>query len=143
MDTASPPLISEAPRGWTNCLWAKTDASGPEHYHPLILHLLDVACCADAVLLREPTSTRERMGAILGMDWEEARPWILLIIACHDLGKACPSFQNKCPAGRARLESAGFRFPPGLELSIVSAEGTPPFPRWAIGTTLPAFRLGA
>lgn len=29
------------------------------------------------------------------MEWDEARPWLLLVIACHDLGKACPGFQCK------------------------------------------------
>ena len=35
------------------------------------------------------------MGAILGLEWEQAGPSILLLVACHDLGKACPSFQAK------------------------------------------------
>ena len=35
------------------------------------------------------------MAATLGLTWSEGRPWILLLIACHDLGKACPSFQAK------------------------------------------------
>lgn len=80
--------------------WGKTSKlMGPifRRWHPLILHMLDVAACADAVLEREPSSTRKRMGAILGMTWEEARPWLLLVIACHDLGKACPGFQCKWP----------------------------------------------
>ena len=57
--------------------------------------MLDVAACADAILAREPESTRRRMTECLGMGWEDARPWLLLIIACHDLGKACPGFQCK------------------------------------------------
>jgi CRISPR-associated endonuclease/helicase Cas3 len=57
--------------------------------------MLDVAASADAILAREPESTRNRMAAILGMEWEDARAWILLVIACHDLGKACPGFQCK------------------------------------------------
>jgi len=57
--------------------------------------MLDVAASADTLLAREPESTRKRMAAILGMEWVEARSWLLLIIACHDLGKACPGFQCK------------------------------------------------
>lgn len=76
-------------------IWAKTSRNGDEGWHPLILHMLDVAASADAILLREPEATRKRMAAILGMEWEDARPWLLLIIACHDLGKACPGFQCK------------------------------------------------
>ena len=57
--------------------------------------MLDVAVCADAIMDREPESTRKRMGEILGMEWDKARLWILLAVACHDLGKACPGFQCK------------------------------------------------
>src|SRR3989338_9554797 len=35
------------------------------------------------------------MAGILGMEWEDTHAWLLLIIACHDLGKACPGFQCK------------------------------------------------
>lgn len=37
------------------------------------------------------------MGEILGMRWKDASAWILLVVACHDLGKACPGFQCKWP----------------------------------------------
>ncbi len=76
-------------------LWAKTSKEGDGRWHPLILHMLDVAASAEAVLAREPESTRKRMAAILGMQWEDASPWLLLVVACHDLGKACPGFQCK------------------------------------------------
>jgi len=74
-------------------LWAKTSRDNDDRWHPLILHMLDVAASAEAILAREPESTRTRMAAILGLDWEQARPWLLLLVACHDLGKACPGFQ--------------------------------------------------
>lgn len=76
-------------------LWAKTSRDGTGRWHPLILHMLDVAACADAILAREPESTRKRMAAILGLEWEEARAWLLFLVGCHDLGKACPGFQCK------------------------------------------------
>ncbi len=57
--------------------------------------MLDVAASADAILAREPASTRNRLAATLEMSWVDARPWLLLLIACHDLGKACPGFQCK------------------------------------------------
>jgi CRISPR-associated endonuclease/helicase Cas3 len=76
-------------------LWAKTGKDGDARWHPLILHLLDVAASADAILAREPESTRSRMAECLEMAWVDARPWLLLVIACHDLGKACPGFQCK------------------------------------------------
>lgn len=89
-------------------LWAKTAPGGEPAWHPLILHLLDVAASADAILEREPESTRARIADILGLDWVDARPWLLLVVACHDLGKACPGFQSKWPQ---LLPSTGLRLP--------------------------------
>lgn len=93
-------VVDEGHVGWMMdkalaSLWAKTTKSGESRWHPLILHMLDVAASADAILAREPRLTRGRMAAILGMEWEDARAWLLLVIACHDLGKACPGFQCK------------------------------------------------
>ena len=76
-------------------LWAKTTKNNDVMWHPLILHMLDVAASVDAILAREPGTTRIRMAEILGIEWEDARPWLLLVMACHDLGKACPGFQCK------------------------------------------------
>ena len=76
-------------------LWAKTSKTEDGAWHPLVLHLLDVAASADAILSREPEATRKRMAAILGMEWEGTRAWLLLVVACHDLGKASPGFQCK------------------------------------------------
>lgn len=76
-------------------LWAKTDKKDGARWHPLILHLLDVAASTEAILMREPEATRMWMANCFGMSWEDARPWFLLLISCHDLGKACPGFQCK------------------------------------------------
>jgi len=76
-------------------LWAKTSKDGDDRWHPLILHMLDVAASANVILTREPEATRQRMAAILGMTWDDGRAWLLLLVACHDLGKACPGFQCK------------------------------------------------
>ncbi|WP_197490310.1 CRISPR-associated helicase Cas3' [Halothiobacillus diazotrophicus] len=76
-------------------LWAKTRDIGTDAWHPLLLHLLDVAACADGIMAREPQGTRDRLAAALGLDWVDAQPWLLLLIACHDLGKGCPGFQCK------------------------------------------------
>lgn len=104
-------------------LWAKTSRDGGERWHPLILHMLDVAACAEAILAREPESTRTRMAAILGLKWEQARPWLLFLIACHDLGKACPGFQCKwrnlsgLDAGRSPNTDINHAFVSQIELS--------------------------
>jgi CRISPR-associated endonuclease/helicase Cas3 len=89
-------------------LWAKTGKDGDANWHPLILHMLDVAVSADAILAREPESTRKRIAEILGLEWKDAHAWILLVIACHDLGKACPGFQSKWPD---LLASTGMHLP--------------------------------
>ncbi len=47
-------------------LWAKTHQEGTPAWHPLTLHMLDVAAAAEAILAREPEQTRNRMAAILG-----------------------------------------------------------------------------
>ena len=101
--------------------WAKTSPypGVPERWHPLLLHLLDVAAVADVVLEREPATTRNRLAEVLGLRWSDARPWLLLLIGCHDLGKASPSFQSRWmgsmvdvdlpwPRSRARSVSHGF-----------------------------------
>lgn len=93
-------------------LWAKTGKDEDARWHPLILHMLDVAASADAILAREPESTRSRMAACLGMEWVDARPWLLLVIACHDLGKACPGFQCKW------LDMTGLRTTPSPNTEI-------------------------
>lgn len=81
-------------------IWAKTDDRG-KGWHPLILHMIDVAASVDAILSREPESTRKRIAECFGMAWENARPWLLVLSACHDLGKACPGFQCKWPEAPA------------------------------------------
>jgi CRISPR-associated endonuclease/helicase Cas3 len=78
-------------------LWAKSSKDVSSEWHPLILHMLDVAASVEAVLSYEPESTSTRIAACLGMEWEDSRPWLLLVTACHDLGKACPGFQCKRP----------------------------------------------
>ena len=76
-------------------IWAKSSTTEEGRWHPLILHMLDVAAAADAIIAREPSTTRERLADVVGLDWGGARPWLLLLVACHDLGKACPGFQCK------------------------------------------------
>lgn len=96
-------------------LWAKPARGANPNWHPLVLHLLDVAASADAILALEPESTRTRMGQVFGLSWEDTRPWILLVIACHDLGKACPSFQKKWPS---LLPTTGLRLPRGTNTNV-------------------------
>lgn len=97
-------------------IWAKTSKNDDKGWHPLILHVLDVAASADAILAREPETTRNRIAEVLGLEWEDARAWILLVVACHDLGKASPGFQCKWPE---LLASTGLQIPrsPNTEIN--------------------------
>lgn len=95
-------------------LWAKTPAREAAGFHPLLLHMLDVAACVEAILLREPQAGRERLGLALGLDWDLARPWLLVLTACHDLGKASPRFQAKWTGAEDRLRNWEL-LPPGLD----------------------------
>ena len=95
--------------------WAKTSENG---WHPLMLHMLDVAVVSDAVLAREPESTRNRFAALLGLPWNEAKPWLLFIIACHDLGKACPGFQLKQDLGKQLISEMNLALRPGIDTQI-------------------------
>ncbi|HNX77247.1 MAG TPA: CRISPR-associated helicase Cas3' [Candidatus Rifleibacterium sp.] len=89
-------------------LWGKT---GPdENWHPLLLHMVDVAAVADAILEREPQATRQMLANSFGLPWSDARPFLLQIIACHDLGKACPAFQIKWDQAKPILEKCDLRF---------------------------------
>ena len=68
-----PEVLAVTPPTW-GYLWAKTDREDETRWHPLILHLLDVAASADAILEREPESTRRRMAEVFGLEWPDARP---------------------------------------------------------------------
>lgn len=106
------------------CLWAKTRSENEDAFHPLLLHLLDVAACADAILVREPESTRNRLASILGLPWEEARPWLLLLIAAHDLGKASPKFQVKWGKAKEVLEALGLPLLPSVDTRFAHGTAT-------------------
>ncbi len=74
-----------------------------------------MAASADAILAREPESTRNRLASILGLPWEQARPWLLLLVAAHDLGKASPRFQAKWKKAKETLEAVGLPLPPNVD----------------------------
>ncbi|MBV9852109.1 MAG: CRISPR-associated helicase Cas3' [Armatimonadetes bacterium] len=75
-------------------LWAKSDP-----YHPLWCHLLDVAAVCEALL--------PRFGGVEGLP----TPWLLYLVALHDIGKADAEFQNKDPQQAQRLAALGLTLP--------------------------------
>ncbi len=97
--------LSEAARS----LWGKSNRErNDDLWHPLVHHMLDVAACAEAILEREPASTRKLYAQDLGFtSYEEAKPWLLSLISLHDLGKASPTFQSLWDEGAARVKQYG------------------------------------
>lgn len=81
--------------------WAKTsdDPLRPDAYHPLICHMIDVACVAlemwNGVLAN---ATKARLGQALGYDPDNKKAiqaagiFIAFIAGLHDLGKCSPPF---------------------------------------------------
>ncbi|MEZ5852082.1 MAG: CRISPR-associated helicase Cas3' [Hyphomicrobiaceae bacterium] len=78
------------------CFWGK--AGGPRQgeptWHPLVCHCLDVAASADA-LLEVHTRRLAAIAALLGTSPNNARRFIVSLIALHDAGKFMRDFQAK------------------------------------------------
>jgi len=85
--------------------------------------MLDVAACAEELLVSVRHPRLESLARTLGLTPEQALPWLLLFVALHDLGKATPSFQAKDAGAKARLAELGYDFPdthePHGEMSTV------------------------
>jgi CRISPR-associated endonuclease/helicase Cas3 len=80
--------------------------------------MLDVAVTVEAILTREPESTRHRLASLFGLPWVQAKPWIQLVTSCHDLGKACPGFQLMWDPARTLISSMGLGIRPGTDTNI-------------------------
>jgi CRISPR-associated endonuclease/helicase Cas3 len=78
--------------------WGKARAE-PEwvvFWHPIAHHLLDVAAVAGAVLLVRPR-TLQRAARLLTLPEDDARNFLIALIALHDIGKFAPAFEMKAP----------------------------------------------
>ena len=85
-------------------LWAKTGAS-PDQWHALPYHLIDVACCAEALWDSFPASRRRTVAEWLGTNEMTARSTVAFLAGSHDVGKANPFFQAKAVEHRSRLSA--------------------------------------
>ncbi len=101
-------------------LWAKLGSNAwPNEFHPLICHLIDVACIAEQLwenVLRP--RLRNWICERLGLDAYAAKAWLSFWVGAHDIGKACPGFQVRGDDVRMTdlhrvLNAGGFNFPPG------------------------------
>lgn len=101
------------PRAWQ--LWGKADPAragqGRPDWHPLLCHVLDVVACAERLLVHVREDRWRALAAPLGLNKEEALPWLLFFVALHDLGKATPPFQIKVESRRDALVLLGLDFP--------------------------------
>src|SRR5579872_6503050 len=89
-------------------LWGKTDRKSketPPPYHPLLFHMLDVAHVARLMWDRclSPAARRDIKVALDIPDDTLAGLAVSLLAGLHDLGKACPAFQQQVPSLFTRL----------------------------------------
>lgn len=86
-------------------------------WSPLLAHLLDVCAVAEELFEREPPTLRERFASMLGLPWDAAKRWILILIAAHDIGKASSDFQRKWKGAPALISKINLRFAQNLDTS--------------------------
>lgn len=104
-------------------LWAKTSRDGTRT-HPLICHMIDVAAVTQALWDGAfPAGLHRRFCQALDIGPNTARTWLAFAAGLHDLGKACPAFQEKHVPSRDALLAAGFRFE-GRPVVIRAPHGT-------------------
>lgn len=77
--------------------WGKAggDRPGEPAWHPLPYHSLDVAAAADALLSHNPRKLNV-IATLLGTDPQNARRFVVCLVALHDVGKFSVHFQAKC-----------------------------------------------
>lgn len=89
-------------------LWAK---SGDPHGHGLLAHMLDVSMAVEALLSREPLTTRQWAAQAFGLPESDVVRWLAALVGLHDFGKAIPGFQAKWEPGWQRLLACGMQVP--------------------------------
>jgi len=75
--------------------WGKADEKyvGPQTWHPLAYHSLDVAACGQELLRQQP-AWLENLSRLTGIDVRILEPWLIFLLAVHDLGKFSTGFQS-------------------------------------------------
>lgn len=84
--------------------WGKADPNypGAQKWHPLAYHSLDVTACGQELLRQQP-AWLENLSRLAGIDVRILEPWVVFLLAVHDLGKFSNGFQSlpRNPFGRA------------------------------------------
>lgn len=80
----------------------------PDHWHPLICHMLDVAAVALAMWDTTLGARSQRLICEgLGLDRAQAGTWVAFIAGCHDIGKCSRNFQGMLDGWEERLAATG------------------------------------
>lgn len=89
-------------------IWGK---AGTDSHHPALLHMLDVAAVAHEIFPLLPGQTRENLLNPLPESGRLKLEQLCLLVACHDLGKVSPGFQEKVDRLAVPLRELGLEFP--------------------------------
>ena len=75
--------------------WGKADPEYPggPKWHPLVYHSLDVAACGQVLFCRQP-AWLNNLARLSGFEPAALSPWLVFLLAIHDLGKFGDGFQS-------------------------------------------------
>lgn len=76
--------------------WGKADREDSSKYHLLPYHCLDVAACAQVLLLKQ-TNLLEKIRYLSGLTDTQIINWLTFLYSIHDLGKFGEGFQGQKP----------------------------------------------
>lgn len=87
--------IKSAQQDLISRYWGKADPNypGESKWHPLAYHSLDVAACGQE-LLRQQRAWLENLSRLTEIEVCILEPWLIFLLAVHDLGKFSTSFQS-------------------------------------------------
>lgn len=96
-------------------LWAKwRTKAGISSYHPLLCHMMDVACVVEGMWDASlPQRWKDHVAEHIGLEPHLAQRWLMVLAGLHDVGKASPGFQMQLPGAAGKvvqrlLETGGF-----------------------------------
>lgn len=108
-------------------LWAKLPREPDRFtYHPLLCHLIDVACVAEAIWeLGLTPGARQLFAQALDLPEDGACRWLAFWAGLHDLGKAFPGFQIREQGSSVERTAAQQVLAAGFPRGMPSAQPAP------------------
>jgi len=90
---------------YLTCYWGKADPAWSENqtWHPLAYHCLDVAASGQILLEHQPVWL-QKLSDLSCVESNILRPWLLFLLAIHDIGKFADGFQQKRPDLQKQLK---------------------------------------